>query len=180
MARGHLPTHHASPPAKADWFRRRPHSVCPEERKMFWKKTKTVTTKEDKALCKELDAFYRSFQLKKKLCMCLREKSTSLIETSFWKLHILRCYNCTHSMPIPFLGTLGKILAEQTGYVVLGSVLHLGLSPESNCICGHCAPLASSWAHGAPSWATQEVAKQWPLLSHTWSTSCKFHWKEPF
>lgn len=56
------------------------------------------------------------------------------------KLHMLSPYNCTHPRSPHFLGTLGERLAEQTGHGALGSVLCLGLTPETICICGCSAP----------------------------------------
>lgn len=66
MARGHLPTHWASPRAKAAWASRRLHNVSSKEEELFRKKQKPVNIKENEALCKELVAFYRSFPCKKK------------------------------------------------------------------------------------------------------------------
>lgn len=169
MARGHLPAHQASKqPRQPELAGDHPLSAMERER-CSGKNKKLPAIKENKALCRQLAAFHRSFPPGKLYACALEKKQDPSLKYCFEimvKLQILRCRNCTRSLPPPFLSTLGEILAEQTG-MRLWVLFHALGSSQSPTVSVGTLPLASSWAHGATSWATQGIAKQWPLQPHT-------------
>lgn len=89
--------------------------------------------------------------LKKYYIYALEKKHHPSLKHGFeitLKLHVLRCLQLHPPPPFLFLGTLGERMAERTGRGALGSVLHLDVTPETNCICGHSSPgiQLSTWS----------------------------------
>lgn len=151
MARGHLPAHQASKQPRQPELAGDHISSAVERERCSGKNKKLPTIKENKALCKQLAAFHRSFPLEKFYVCALEKKQDPSLKDCFEimiKLQIWRYYNCTHSLPPPFLGTLGEILADW--YEALGSVSRLGLTPESNHICGRSTPWHLAGHMGLP------------------------------
>lgn len=95
----------------------RDHAMsAPKRKNCSGKRKKWLTTRRMKPYAKSYLLFIGPFHCKKKNYVCALEKKQHPSLKSHTeirvKIQILRCYNCTCSLPTPFLGTLGEILAE--------------------------------------------------------------------